>query len=303
MKKTFILLLLSVSYSALSETGIERLNFFPDVDQFGSVKYEYQRTLVESQERALNTNELNDYSNTLYLSYGHKFKDKYFFGITVPYQAASESGVRYAVPVSEKFRSHGFREPEVFTIIRLREETPTNGLLHLLMDYSNKIGTTQVGKDNSNRLKGRNVFRAEINHGRKQDLWEFKTYFRYEYFGTGKERDSFTEANVNHSSYNDMSIGFKAQYAYSEKLYFIGGIGFIYRGDREMSLPNGDNRELQAGTGSHFEFSSKYRFNEKNLVELGGSFERNDYFVSGELSNFDGEGSNYISSLNYIRIF
>lgn len=302
MKAIFSILLLTSFLNANAKT-IERLNLFPDAKSFAAVKYEYRRTHIESPRRTLNTKDIHDFSNTLTLSYAYKFFEKAFIGITVPTESAVESGVRYGMPVSGKYTSTGFKQPEFFSYIKLREETEERGLIYLTLEGSPSIGISRTGKSDGNRLQGKNFLRTQIYHGSLEKPWEFQTALKYEYYGPGEEKNTFSGDRIKQSSYNDFLLSFSTQYEINEKYYILGSIGFIYRGNREMHVQGGEDREIQAGTGSRFQLAGKYVHDSKNLLVLSNEIERNDYFVKGDTGNFDGYATFYGVSLTYLRLF
>src|SRR5690606_24385567 len=102
---------------------------------------------------------------------------------------------------------------------------------------------------------------------------------------------------------HDLVLNFTTQYELNEKYYILGGIGFVYRGNREMHVKGGDDREVQAGTGSRFQLGAKYVSDPKNLFLFSADIERNDYFVKGNFGNFDGYATVYGASLTYTRLF
>src|SRR5690606_37081046 len=174
---------------------------------------------------------------------------------------------------------------------------------YLTLEASPAIGESRIGKSAGNRLQGRNFLRTQVYHGSLEKPWEFQTALLYEYYGTGNEENTYSGDKIKLSSYHNFLFKFTTQYELNKKFHVLGSIGFVYRGNREMHVEDGDDRKVQAGTGSRFQLAGKYIYDVKNLFTLSSDIERNYYFVKGNVGHFDGYATEYGISLTYLQLF
>ena len=301
-----LFLLLSFSALAHSESkNLERLNFFPNTKAYAIFKLVNQTAEIETPEQAVMTKKINNFSNALSIDYAYKIHPKVFLGIIGTYEAASDNALRYGVALRERFQSQGFKEPEVYVLSRLREQGEDQGLIDFFMSFSNALGAREIGNDQSRqRFNGRNIFKASISHGMKEDQWEFKTALNFTHNGEGEEFNHFDDQTYDINSSQNFEFHFSSQYQFDEKIYAYGSIGVIYRGDEgTKSRGTNEKREIQSGTGSVFTLGGKYTLSKWSFLQLQLYYMRTEYFIKGTTSNFDGRAEIGEAALSYVQAF
>ena len=283
---------------------LERLNFFPRSKSFFYSMYEHQsqdidasRTSASTRSKSLQTN-----INVLSASYAYNVHKKAFVGLALTYEEASDNGLKYGLSNPKKFHSRGFREPEIFSIIRLREQRDDKGLIDLYLSYSDTLGSREIGNNSANRLNGKNIYNATLSHGLYENEWEFKTSLQFKYYDEGEESNGFNKMTYDLGSYTDSIFKFQAQYQLDFWCYVNAGIGFTYRGIQKVNDRQGDKREIQGGTGSLFELGFKFPVIKTMLAQINYQIYRDDYFVkSSTNTNFDGKENNQNISINIVQ--
>jgi hypothetical protein len=284
----FILLGVNLGARAATQTGVERINFFPATRNFATFTYRYELYSIEAPPSALQSREVQNLTNHFALSYARKVHEKAFLGVTGYYEQASENGVRYGLPVRERFTSRGMRDPELFTRVRLRSETEERGLIDLTARFAYRFGPREIGVDGANRLNGQHRMMLGLHHGKREDEWEFRTSLALEYFDEGEETNGFNERVYDLGSHRDVYFRFQVQYELREDLFVNGSVGFKYLGTQSINDRQGTNRHIQAGTGSIFGLGLKRTFGEAWALELNYTYSKNDYFVKGAGTNLEG---------------
>lgn len=290
--RTLLFILLS-SFSliaqAQTQTEIERINFFPRSDAFAIARYHYEKLNIETPQTSVNTKAVNNYSNVLSVSYAQKVHRKLFLGITGEFEEASENAVVYGIPLRRRFNSFGPKEPIIFGIYRLREQEGTKGLVDFYASFAPDGGSREIGKDHSNRLRGRHLLHFILSHGMWEGDWEFQSSLDYLYWGEGEERNSFISRRFDLEDHYNLSFHFKAQYRVNEWLFASSSIGAVYHSTQTIIDKQMGRRQIQSGTGSVFEFSLKRPLSDWSLIELSYILKRNDYFVKSPDVNLDGD--------------
>lgn len=305
MRFAFLLLIfLFLSSSLFAESkGLERINFLPDTDAYARFGYRYSFTRIETPKNTTNTKEVSNISNLFLGEYAHRFGRKFFSGLRFFYEEASENAVSYGIPFPRRFTSHGVKEPELFFLYRLKEQSESSGLVDTSLTFSPKAGKREIDRDNSNRLNSRNILKLTLSHGLHEEDWEFKSALGFNYYGRGIEANREEGMDYTLESYREYSFDFLTQYRASEWLYFNAGIGVIYRGTQDVFDENQGRREIQAGTGSRFRFGVKKPFSEWSLLEFNLSLLRRDYFVKGIKNNLEGNETLQSAEILYTMAF
>lgn len=304
LKRALLSILTFLTFSIGAQTkGLERINFLPDTDAYTKVGYQYSFLHIETPKNTTMTKEVHNMRNLLFGEYAHRFGRKFFAGLRFFYEEASENAVSYGIPFPRRFTSHGVKEPELFFLYRLKEQTETSGLIDISLTFSPKGGKREIDRDNSNRLNARNILKLNLSHGMLEEDWEFKSAIGFNYFGRGVEENGEEGLDYTLESYREYSFDFTAQYRLSEWLYTNAGVGVIYRGTQDVFDENRARREIQAGTGSLFHLGLKKPLGEWSLVEFNYSLLRRDYFVKGVSSNLEGEETLQTAEIVYTMAF
>ena len=283
---------------------LERINFFPRSKSFFYSSYEHQSSDIDASRTSSSTNSRSVQGNVNALSgsYAYNFFPKAFIGVNLTYEEASENGLKYGVSTTKKFHSRGFKEPEIFSIIRLREQKDGKGLIDLQVTYSDSFGAKEIGNNTSNRLNGKNIYGAILSHGLYETEWEFKTSLDFKYYDEGEESNGFSGMTYDSTSYMDSTFKFQTQYQLDFWCYLNAGIGFTYRGTQKINDRQGDKRELQGGTGSLFELGFKFPILKNMLGQITYQIYRDDYFVQSSTNvNFDGNENNQNILVNIVQ--
>lgn len=298
------LLLVSLSAVASESKNLERLNFFPNAKAWAMIKIQNETVEVETPEQAVQTKKINNFTNTLALDYAYRVHKKVFVGICATYEAASENALRYGVALRERFQSQGIREPDLFVLTRLRDQGKHEGLIDFYASYSKSFGAREIGNDEAHqRYNGRNIFKASLSHGKKEDEWEFKTLLSFIHNGKGEEINHYDNQTYNLHTSQNYEFHFMAQYQVKERLYGYASIGVAYRGDEGIKARNTHElREIQAGTGSVFTLGTKYSLSEWTLLQFEIYYMRSEYFVKGT-SNLDGTATIGRGALSMVQAF
>ena len=303
MKSLLAGLLIFFHFNSQAQTKyeLERINFYPKVKAYLEVDYSYKTHFISTPNNTLRSSEVRNYKNTFNSTYAYKLK-WLFIGTSVSYEVASESAANYGIPSKDRFSSQGFKEPGIFLKTRLREQYEDKGSIDLYLSFSDSYGTREIGKSSANRLNGGNSFTARINHGMHETEWEFSNNLEYTFFDEGEEQNDFTKIKHDLGSFNIFNYFFLAQYRVNPWLFLNAGIGVEYRSVQEISDRLGEKREIQEGTGSHFQLGVKRPLSEWSLIELRYELRRSSYFVNGKTS-FDGDSIQNLIFLSYIHGF
>lgn len=299
----FIIIFISLKLHAQTKTEIERINFFPEADAFMAVNYQYNILKINTPQNTVGTKSVSNYKSLLAISYAHKFSRKMFIGLTGFLEEASENGILYGIPTKRRFSSFGPKEPEFFTIYRLRFQQKNKGLVDLFASFSPKKGTREIGSENADRWNGRYISRVGLSHGMWEEEWEFRSSIEYVYYGEGEEENKFSGGLFVLENYSDFIFNFKAQYRINKWLFAFGSVGVEYHTDQEINEPGGEERVILAGTGSVFQIGIKKPLGEWSSMDLSYVLKRNDYFVKGPANNLEGDLRSETLSLNYVTAF
>lgn len=307
MRSLLILLGIILSFPLQAQSQLkhqlERLNFFPEADAYTQFRYEYERLDIETPIETVMTKEVKNYTNSVVATYAHRFGRKYFIGVNGYFEQASENAVTYGIPLRRRFTSKGVREPELFTIYRLRHQREARGLIDLYFSYSPSIGKREIGGDDVSRFNGRDIMRLYLSHGLWEGEWEFKTALGLNYFGKGEEKNTFADRNFELENYYVLNFQFYGQYTVNSWLFTYASVGLNYTSLEIIREAKEPKREIQAGTGSIFELGFKKPLNRWSLIELGFQFNRYEYFVKGDTDNLDGEARRQRVWLSYRHAF
>lgn len=174
-------------------------------------------------------------------------------------------------------------------IYRLRSQKGTKGLVDFFLNFSPRGGQRQIGVENANRLNGRNILRGGLSHGMWEEEWEFRSSFEYAYYGRGEEQNGFTDRKYSLEDFDDFSFKFEAQYRLNPWLFLFASVEVEYTSSqRIVGKEEGEDREIQAGTGSIVHLGLKKPLSERHILGVGYILHRRDYFVRGE-SNLNGD--------------
>lgn len=286
---------------AQTRSGLERINFYPAVQAYLISSYANQNLLITTPRNAVDDSEIRNNRNIFSFSYGYHFK-KFFLGTNVIYEVASESAANYGLSSPKRYSSHGFKEPAIFLLTRLREQSGTTGNIDLFLSFTDSLGAREIGGSTANRLHGRNTVSAMISHGMLEEKWEFRNALQWIFFDEGEEHNKFQEKQFRLGSYNLIKYAFTGQYQFNPWLFFTASAEFEYRTVQKIREESGTNREIQAGTGSIFCVGAKKPLGEWSVIEVKAELERHDYFVLGE-NNFDGKVIQTTYTLSYIQGF
>ena len=298
-----LLLILPLQLLAQTKTHIERINFFPEADAFAVFGYQYEKLNIDTPQNSVMAKEVNNYKNLLSFSYGHRFGRKIFAGLNAYVEEASENVVFYGIPLKRRFTSIGPREPELFVIYRLREQQTDKGLVDLYLSYSPKMNAREIGNKYAARWNGRDILHAAISHGMWEGRWEFRSSLEYIYYGTGEEKNNFSKEEFVLENYNDLIFNFKTQYRINRWLFVFGTIGVEYHAPQDINQKGGTERQIQAGTGSVFQFGLKKPLSEWSVAELSYTIKRNDYFVKSTANNLEGDSRLERAALSFTTAF
>lgn len=282
---------------------MERLNFIPNVQNYAGARYEYRHTQIESSPLNRTKSEVLNYGNTLEVGYARRVRKDSFLGVNIKHGQDKDSGPRYGVDEDKRFRSEGFREPQIFFNMRLRPQEKERGNIDMHVFYIKSFGEREVGTHRSNQMNGRSEANLEFSYGFHEDEWEFKTALGFIAYETGRENNKYTDKKSRLDPYNNYYFLFQTQYQLNSYWYLIPGIGFYYQGTQRMRDQAGLGRSIQAGSGSHFELATKYMLDNLSFLTLKTSYRRNDYFVKSDDGNFDGRLREILAGLSYVRGF
>lgn len=286
---------------AATQSGLERINFYPKVSAYLTSAYSNQNLSITTPRNAVDDTEVTNNRNVFSLTYAY-FLKKLFLGATVIYEAASESAANYGIPSSKNYSSQGFKEPAIFILTRLREQSGSTGNIDFYLSFTDSLGAREIGGSTSNRLHGRNTLTSIIGHGMLEDKWEFKNALQWTFFDEGDEHNKFQGKQFQLGSYNLIKYSFTGQYQINPWLFINASAEFEYRTVQKIRDETGTTREIQAGTGSIFSLGAKKPLSDWAVIEIKGELERHDYFILGE-SNFDGEVTQTTYTLSYVQGF
>lgn len=287
---SFLTLLSFKTFASTQEKNLESLNFYPNSKAYLIGAYQNQTVEIDTPEREIQTKKVNNFSNLISIDYAYKVHPKFFLGISGTYESTSENALRYGIGLKNRYNNHGYHEPKLFVLTRLREQSEDKGLIDFYLSYSDTLGSRQSGPDTGmDKYNGRNILIAKISHGKKEDEWEFRSSFIFTFNGEGKEHNNYDNANYLIQASQNYEANFGVQYQLQDLWYLNGSIGVIYRGDENIrSKSSSDKRQVQAGTGSIFSGGAKYMLSPWTVLQAQLVFMRSEYFVKGSMSNLDG---------------
>lgn len=140
-----------------------------------------------------------------------------------------------------------------------------------------------------------------LNHGHHEERWEFRSSLALNQAFEGEEKNLRTGQTFTLKPHRYLSFSFHAQYELKPSWYLVPGLGIIYRGAQRLDDGRGDTRKIQAGTGSHFDVGIKKILRTTDAVSFNIHHYRNEYFVRGDPSNFDGYERFYALQLGWIK--
>lgn len=295
------MLLLILVFIQTSFAQIERLNFFPETKSFLSVEYKYTNDNIYAKIPSEEQKTKRQYGTALAASYDYRFFDKTFIGVSIDYGEGEEVGARYGDSGLREYENQGFGDPELHSRTRLRDQDSDRGSLDLLIALRSGLETAEVGTAESNRKMGHTNLNVALAHGYHEERWDFRSTLALNQAFEGEEKNLRSGQTFTLKSHRDLIFNFHAQYELRPTWYVISGIGIIYRGAQRLDAGDGDTRKIQAGTGSLFDIGLKKIVGTNDALTLNIHHYRNEYFVKGDPSNFDGYERFYAVALTWIK--
>lgn len=295
------MLLLILVFIQTSFAQIERLNFFPETKSFLALEYKYSNDNTYAKIPSEEQKTKRQYGTAIKASYDYRFFDKTFIGISIDYGEGEEVGARYGDSGLREYENQGFGDPEIHSRTRLRPQEKDRGSLDLLISLRSGLETAEVGTAESNRKMGYTNLNVAIAHGYHEDRWDFRSTLAINQAFEGEEKNLQSGQTFTLKSHRDLSFSFHAQYELKPTWYLIPGIGIIYRGAQRLDDGQDDTRKIQAGTGSLFDLGIKKILTTRDALTLNIHHYRNEYFVKGDPSNFDGYERFYAVALTWVK--
>jgi hypothetical protein len=280
---------------------IERLNFFPESKSFLTIESKYTNDNTYAKIPSEEQKTKRQYGTALKASFDYRFFDNTFIGLSIDYGEGEEVGARYGDSGLREYENQGFGDLEIHSRTRLRQQENDQGSLDLLISLSSGLETAEVGTAEANRKMGYTNLNVGFAHGYQEDRWEFRSTMALNQAFEGEEKNLRSGQTFTLRAHRDLSFSFHAQYEFKPTWYVVPGIGIVYRGAQRLDDGNNDTRKIQAGTGSMFDLGLKKVLRATDALTLNLHHSRNEYFIEGDPSNFDGYERFYALALTWIK--
>lgn len=298
-----IMIILFIPSMSLASRGIERINFFPEADAFLRAGYSHSQLNIETPRTTVNTKELNNIYNLFTATYAHRAARKWFLGVTLAAEEASENAAFYGLPLRRRSTSSGLMNPGLFSLYRLRHQKGDRGNIDFFIEVSPNLGPRKISRTSSNRFSGKNRLDVGLSHGFLEEKWEFKNELGYTFFAAGKEQNRFLDSTFEVENFFHVQYKFTTQYALKEKLHVFLSLGIFYRSNERIREKSGEMRELKSGTGSDMGLGLKHSLSAWTMIELSYRIQRTEYFLKTDQFSLDGNFLSQSGNLTYTVLF